>query len=1080
MRLRSARPLPLLLVLALSACGGGGGDPMTASPAQLDAGLQSVIATQALDGDPADGQVAVKPADNALVKLGQILFFSKTLGGTFDSACATCHHPDLAGGDLLSLPVGVSAVNPDYLGPGRKVDAARDYDPLKDGGPNVPRNSQTVLNVGLYRQAMFFDGRVSLLPPPAASGDINTPESGQGADPAAGPSLLNAQARFPVTSGDEMRNFFHPELGDPEAFRQRLVDRLRGTADQDRMGSGAAANWLALFRTAFGQPTADANTLITYANMQAAIAAYERGLVFTDSPWKQYVQGNSDAIGTDAKRGALLFFRAGTEGGLGCAACHAGDFFTDEHFYNVGFPQIGRGKRVDGRDFGRWQVTKQDADKFAFRVPNLTNVALGAPYGHAGTFQSLDDLLRYHANPVAGAASFDYSLSHLLQFQDGSKTYANAKTYTLEAVNAPNLALDKLPGRALSDAEVRYLKAFLNSLTDPCVQNAPTCLAPWTPAAGEDPDGNLLVRDFNPVPATPVPVTPPPVPYPEPNVTLQSLGIAPRTAFREISNCAGLPNNPLNDGAFFVERGLAAGLTVPHEYADTYWLDGPAGQLQIIMMGGGVTATDLNADCLPDLAFTTGDNPGVMTYLNQGMSLFQSASLMGADTSGLFTSIGAVDLNGDYRRELVLGNLLSGYVKILKQDDSDVLQLSGKLAMSRSSLSLAVGDVTGDGYPDLYFGHWDYRTLPGIAPAFWKNTTGGTHLVASDGPMGTSTAAANATVWQLTPTFADMDQDGWNDLLIAADFGSSKVYRNVDNGGSRLFKDVTNRDVVTDENGMGSAVGDYDNDGDLDWFVTSIFDPNGVAEGHWGTTGNRLYRNDSVPGTIKLADVTSTANVRDGLWGWGACFADFNNDGWLDLFQVDGYSYIPYAGRTPEQAETLNYMAAISAEFVTKPSRLFINNHNGSFTESATAWQVDLPMDGRGIVCSDMDRDGDIDIVALDHSRRLKFFENRLGHDTGHGFVSIRLQGRAPNTDALGAKVYVSADLNNDGMIGTGERQLRVANANSNFNSQNTPDLHFGTGSATKVSLLRIVWPDGQEQVFLNQPIDQFYVFSQP
>ena len=79
---------------------------------------------------------------------------------------------------------------------------------------------------------------------------------------------------------------------------------------------------------------------------------------------------------------------------------------------------------------------------------------------------------------------------------------------------------------------------------------------------------------------------------------------------------------------------------------------------------------------------------------------------------------------------------------------------------------------------------------------------------------------------------------------------------------------------------MGSAIGDYDGDGDLDWFVSSIFDGDGVAEGDWGTTGNRLYRNR---GDGSFEDATSAAGVRDANWGWGASFADFDNDGRLDL-----------------------------------------------------------------------------------------------------------------------------------------------------------------------------------------------------
>src|SRR5690606_9277092 len=109
---------------------------------------------------------------------------------------------------------------------------------------------------------------------------------------------------------------------------------------------------------------------------------------------------------------------------------------------------------------------------------------------------------------------------------------------------------------------------------------------------------------------------------------------------------------------------------------------------------------------------------------------------------------------------------------------------------------------------------------------------------------------------------------------------------------------------INDENGMGAAVGDFDGDGDLDWFVSSIFDPTDV-EGNWGASGNRLYRND---GSGNFEDVSAAANIRDGGWGWGSCFADFDLDGDLDLFHTNGY---------PELE---------AAEFHDDHSRLFVNN----------------------------------------------------------------------------------------------------------------------------------------------------------
>jgi len=135
-----------------------------------------------------------------------------------------------------------------------------------------------------------------------------------------------------------------------------------------------------------------------------------------------------------------------------------------------------------------------------------------------------------------------------------------------------------------------------------------------------------------------------------------------------------------------------------------------------------------------------------------------------------------------------------------------------------------------------------------------------------------------------------------------------------------------------------------------------------------------------------------------------------------------------------------------------------------------------VPSEGRGIACFDHDRDGDIDIVVLDHSTGLQFFENQSGSAAGRAFLNIRLVGAAPNTDAIGARVNVTAD------IGRGfgpPTQLRRSEANSNFNSQNPPDLHFGLGRAAAANSVRVIWPDGAELVCADVAANQFIVLDQ-
>ena len=261
--------------------------------------------------------------------------------------------------------------------------------------------------------------------------------------------------------------------------------------------------------------------------------------------------------------------------------------------------------------------------------------------------------------------------------------------------------------------------------------------------------------------------------------------------------------------------------------------------------------------------------------------------------------------------------------------------------------------------------------------------------------------------------------------------------------------------ILSDQNGMGSAVGDYDGDGDMDWFVSSIFDPNG-AEAHWGTTGNRLYQND---GSGTFTDVTESAGVREGFWGWGSCFADFDNDGWLDLFHVNGW-------RT-----------RVTNEFSADPSRLFMSNGDGTFTEASLVNGLVDDGQGRGVVCFDADRDGDIDIFVSNNGDGPSFYMNQVVEVNRDveirvvNYLEVVLRGPSPNTQGIGALITITPS--------TGGTQVREIRAGSNFVSQNPAEAHFGLGDATSVDL-SVRWPDGTESTVLNVAANQLLVLSHP
>ena len=442
--------------------------------ASVDAELQTIIDSLALTGDAAQGRT-VPDISSDKAQLGMKLFFTKGLGGDMDSACVTCHHPVMGGGDNLALPVGVGAETPDLLGPGRfHASTSAHY----DGGPTVPRNAPTTFNIFLWDRVLFHDGRIeSIGKTPGANGDdgfgIITPDTKPLAD-ADAVSLTQAQARFPVTSPEEMKGFVFQSGSSNSALRTALEARLQ-------------SDWGSEFTAVYGDSS------VTFARISDAIAEYERTQTFTANPWRDYVAGDSTAISAAAKRGALLFFRSVADGGANCASCHSGDFFSDEAFHVLAMPQVGRGKGNGPTmtdDFGRFRETGNMDDMYAFRTPSLLNVEVTGPWSHAGAYSTLEGVVRHHLNVADAVNNYDASqLDSTVQITDLS-TNTQSALAKLQA-NRTN-GVPSIVDVSLTDAQVSDLVAFLEALTDPCVEDR-ACLAAWIPASGDtDPDGLRL------------------------------------------------------------------------------------------------------------------------------------------------------------------------------------------------------------------------------------------------------------------------------------------------------------------------------------------------------------------------------------------------------------------------------------------------------------------------------------------------------------------------------------------------------------------------------------------------------------
>lgn len=393
--------------------------------------------------------------DSHLVELGQNLFFDKILSGNLNISCGTCHHALTDTGDGLSLPVGEGG-----QGLGVNRDTGSGGDAIHE---RVPRNAQPIFNLGRKDfNFSFHDGRVEICPS-EPSGFC----SPAGDDlPTGLANILAAQAMFPVTSLTEMAG----QDGENDQGSAAAAGDLPQVWDLIAQKLRDVDGYLPLFQAAFpsGPDAVEVREDITYVHAANAIAAFETAAWRSDnSPFDRYLRGDKAAMSPAAKRGMRVFYGKG-----GCADCHSGKFQTDQGFHAIAMPQIGPGKGdnlpgySDGHDdFGRERFTGNASDRFKFRTPTLRNVALTAPYGHAGAYDSLKTVVRHNLDPVRSLYGYDRSQAVLpsrpdLDAQDFIVMDDPVRVGAIAAAN--ELAPVKLTEKQFAD-----LIEFLRALTDP-------------------------------------------------------------------------------------------------------------------------------------------------------------------------------------------------------------------------------------------------------------------------------------------------------------------------------------------------------------------------------------------------------------------------------------------------------------------------------------------------------------------------------------------------------------------------------------------------------------------------------------
>ncbi|MCH9682930.1 MAG: CRTAC1 family protein [Deltaproteobacteria bacterium] len=451
---------------------------------------------------------------------------------------------------------------------------------------------------------------------------------------------------------------------------------------------------------------------------------------------------------------------------------------------------------------------------------------------------------------------------------------------------------------------------------------------------------------------------------------------------------------------------------------------------------GAAAVADYDDDGWPDIYVTRFSGPDRLMR-NQGDGTFEDmAAVAGLDADHASSGAAWVDVEGDGDLDLMLTTLGDNRYWLYINDGAGHFDEQG-IARGAAVLtedvhigmSIAAGDYDRDGYLDLFVTDWrpevsmgnleDHNrllhNLGALAPGYFEDVTA---EVGIDMTSLYEDADASPGVYGFAPAFVDLDGDLWPELALTADFGTSRLFWNDAAGG---FEDGTDdAGVGTDDNGMGSTFGDIDGDGDLDWFVSSIWTPDDP------TTGNRMYLNQ---GDRTFTDITDQLGLRQGGWGWGTAMLDADHDGDLDLALASGWPSTPYAD---------------------DPVRLWLNIGPAQWPDVAPLWGIEFSRQGRGLVPLDYDLDGDLDLLVLANVEFPALWRNDL--DEG-SWLQVKVDGPQGNRRGIGAQVRVQARPREPW-------QTRTIGVGSHLFGQQDAVAHFGLGQAgPPLHQLEITWP---------------------